>query len=94
MSALSPKADMFSVELDVCFVPETDIGWGDGQLIAADDAPRKCCNVANATASIRATIHNSHTASLEMVLSNSKAKERDPPLLSRGASTPMGQFRC
>ena len=25
MSALPPKADMFSVELDVCFVPLTDI---------------------------------------------------------------------
>ena len=26
MSALPPKADMFSVEIDVCFVPLTDIG--------------------------------------------------------------------
>ena len=25
MSALPPKADMFSVEIDVCFVPLTDI---------------------------------------------------------------------
>jgi hypothetical protein len=25
MSALPPKADMFSVEIDVCFVPEADI---------------------------------------------------------------------
>jgi hypothetical protein len=25
MSALAPKADMFSVELDVCFVPIADI---------------------------------------------------------------------
>ena len=24
MSALPPKADMFSVEIDVCFVPEAD----------------------------------------------------------------------
>ena len=24
MSALPPKADMFSVEIDVCFVPEPD----------------------------------------------------------------------
>jgi hypothetical protein len=28
MSALPPKAEMFSVELDVCFVPETDIRNG------------------------------------------------------------------
>ena len=26
MSALTPKADMFSVEIDVCFVPIADIG--------------------------------------------------------------------
>ena len=26
MSALPPKADIFSVEIDVCFVPLTDIG--------------------------------------------------------------------
>jgi hypothetical protein len=26
MSALPPKADMFSGEIDVCFVPEADIG--------------------------------------------------------------------
>ena len=25
MSALPPKADMFSVKIDVCFVPTTDI---------------------------------------------------------------------
>ena len=25
MSALPPKADMFSVEIDVCFVPKADI---------------------------------------------------------------------
>ena len=25
MSALPPKADMLSVEIDVCFVPEADI---------------------------------------------------------------------
>ena len=28
MSALPPKADMFSVKIDVCFVPIADIvGW-------------------------------------------------------------------
>jgi hypothetical protein len=29
MSALPPKADMFSVEIDVCFVPIADmpVGW-------------------------------------------------------------------
>jgi hypothetical protein len=26
MSALPPKADMFSVEIDVCFVPQADTG--------------------------------------------------------------------
>jgi len=25
MSALPPKADMFSVKIDVCFVPQADI---------------------------------------------------------------------
>ena len=25
MSALPPKADIFSVEIDVCFVPQTDV---------------------------------------------------------------------
>ena len=28
MSALPPKADMLSVEIDVCFVPITDIPGG------------------------------------------------------------------
>jgi hypothetical protein len=49
MSALPPEADIRQLIEHVCFVPETDIGWVDGQLIAADGAPRKCCNVANAT---------------------------------------------
>ena len=30
MSALPPKADMFGVEIDVCFVPETDSGGSLG----------------------------------------------------------------
>jgi hypothetical protein len=34
MSALSPKADMFSVEIDVCFVPGADVGDCLGQALA------------------------------------------------------------
>src|SRR5512144_90273 len=36
MSALPPKADMLSVELDVCFVPQADIAAAPN---AARDAP-------------------------------------------------------
>jgi hypothetical protein len=32
MSALPPKADMFSVEIDVCFVPIADIRGQEGPL--------------------------------------------------------------
>ena len=34
MSALPPKADIFSVKIDVCFVPLTDIGVRTGRTEA------------------------------------------------------------
>jgi hypothetical protein len=40
MSALPPKADMFSVELDVCFVPKADLaGWWPEHDIARTRTP-------------------------------------------------------
>jgi hypothetical protein len=35
MSALPPKADMFSVEIDVCFVPQADIRARDPKQFLA-----------------------------------------------------------
>jgi hypothetical protein len=37
MSALPPKADMFSFEIDVCLVPEADINRV--QIVSAPSAP-------------------------------------------------------
>jgi hypothetical protein len=37
MSALPPKADMFSVEVDVCFVPEADMTLGPKKVLFANN---------------------------------------------------------
>jgi hypothetical protein len=36
MSALPPKADMFGVEIDVCFVPQADIEANERRVVLID----------------------------------------------------------
>ena len=59
MSALPPKADMFSVEIDVCFVPKADIQCARSMLQNADlfrsrinQSPKLCDKEARANISI------------------------------------------
>src|SRR5262249_24627950 len=45
MSALPPKADMFSVDSDVCFVPKADVSTSKTNLSFVPQADIACCRL-------------------------------------------------